>query len=79
MRKRYLMSAIARNLGVVIRSLFGLGTARNLQAEGDLADDSYFVWSNLPGELKRLTATINHVRQKPTGEPTASLAFVLAA
>ena len=34
-RKRYLMSGMARNLGLVMRQLFGMGTARSLQPEGD--------------------------------------------
>jgi transposase len=38
-RKRYLMSAIARNLGLVLRHLFGIGTAKSLQGEGGLADN----------------------------------------
>jgi len=33
-RKRYLMSGVARNLGLVMRRLFGFGTARSLQREG---------------------------------------------
>ena len=36
-RKRYLMSAMAHNLGIMMRRLFGMGTARGLQAEGGLA------------------------------------------
>jgi transposase len=41
-RKRYLMAAMAYNLGVIMRSLFGIGTARTLQAAGDLADGLRF-------------------------------------
>jgi len=63
-RKRYLMSAMARNLGLVMRSLFGFGTARSLQAEGDLADYLYFAWINMQGALKHLSATINCADQK---------------
>ena len=40
-QKRYLIAAVARNLGLVMRKLFGLGTPRGLQAEGGL---SVFVW-----------------------------------
>ena len=78
-RKRYLISAVARNLGLVMRSLFGFGTARSLQAEGSLADDLHFAWINMPSALKRLIATINRAGQKPIEEPTVSLAFALAA
>jgi transposase len=63
-QKRYLMSAMARNLGLVMRSLFGFGTARSLQAKGDLASGLYFAWVNIPGALKRLNAMIIRVGQK---------------
>ena len=33
-RKRYLMSAVARNLGLMMRAICGIGTPRSLQAEG---------------------------------------------
>jgi hypothetical protein len=36
-QKRYLLAAVARNLGLVMRKLFGIGTPRGLQAEGGLA------------------------------------------
>jgi transposase len=36
-RKRWLIQAAARNLGVLMRKLFGLGTARSQQAAGGLA------------------------------------------
>ena len=35
-QKRYLMAAVARNLGLIMRKLFAMGTARGLQAEGGL-------------------------------------------
>jgi hypothetical protein len=57
------MSAMTRNLGLVRRSSFGFGTARNLQAEGGLADDLYFAWLNMQSALKRLFATINRAGQ----------------
>ena len=53
-RKRYLMSAMARNLGLVLRHLFGIGTARSLQGEGGLADDLYAALFNTWTALKRL-------------------------
>ncbi|TWU27414.1 transposase [Bythopirellula polymerisocia] len=74
-RKRYLMSAMARNLGLVMRSLFGFGTARSLQAEGDLACGLYFAWVNMQHTLSRLHATNHRVGQKMVARP----AFVLAA
>jgi transposase len=74
-KKRYMMSAMARNLGLVMRSLFGMGSARSLQAEGDLADGLYFAWINTQGERKRLSATIFRLGQKMIAQP----AFALAA
>lgn len=41
-RKRWLMQAAARNLGLILRTLFGMGTARALQAAGGLALRIYF-------------------------------------
>jgi len=35
-QKRYLIAAVARNLGLVMRKLFGIGTPRGLQAESGL-------------------------------------------
>jgi transposase len=35
--KRYLLQAAARNLGLILRKLFGMGTPRGLQPEGALA------------------------------------------
>jgi transposase len=35
-QKRYLLAAVARNIGLVMRKLFGIGTPRGLQAEGGL-------------------------------------------
>lgn len=37
-RKRYLIAALARNLGLVMRAVFGIGTPRGLQSEGSAAD-----------------------------------------
>ncbi len=36
-QKRYLIAAVARNLGLVMRKLFGIGTPRGLQAAGGLS------------------------------------------
>jgi hypothetical protein len=37
-RKRHVIAAMARNLGLMMRALFGMGTPRSLQQEGQ-ADD----------------------------------------
>jgi transposase len=50
-RKRYLVAAMACNLGILMRSLFGIGTAKTLQAAGDLADGlcfALFITMHLP-------------------------------
>ena len=65
-RKRYLMSAMARNLGLVMRRRFGFGTARSLQAESDLADALHFAWLAIQRVLSRLLAATNRIRQKTT-------------
>jgi transposase len=74
-RKRYMMSAMARNLGLVMRSLFGFGTARSLQAEGGLACSLYFAWIHMQDALSHLHVTIHRVSQKMAARP----AFALAA
>ena len=64
-KKRYLTSAMARNLGLVLRALFGIGTARSLQGEGGLADNLYFALLDFLTALERLlTPTPRSHRQK---------------
>jgi transposase len=41
--KRYLLQAAARNLGLILRKLFGMGTPRGLQLEGALAALVHFI------------------------------------
>jgi transposase len=50
--KRYLIHAAGHNLGVVMRALFGIGTPRTLQGEGDFTPAPVFVaWSRLYAAL----------------------------
>lgn len=63
-KKRYLMSAMAHNLGLVMRELFGFGTARSLQAEGGLAEGMYTVWFKVQGVLKQLAAKVDRVNRR---------------
>jgi transposase len=73
--KRYLMSAMARNLGLVLRHLFGIGTPRSLQGEGDLADNLYVALLNTLATLGRLlTPTNRNQPQKPTAHQPLTLA-----
>jgi transposase len=46
-QKRYLIAAVARNLGLVMRKLFGIGTPRGLQAEGGLASLALLTWFHI--------------------------------
>jgi transposase len=42
--KRYLMYVAARNLGVMMRALFNMGTPRSLQAEGKASPCAVWTW-----------------------------------
>jgi transposase len=52
-QKRYLIAAVARNLGLVMRKLFGIGTPRGLQAEGGLSVSVRFVCFHIYSLLHR--------------------------
>lgn len=41
--KRYLLQVAARNLGLIMRELFGMGTPRGLQPEGDASSLVYLI------------------------------------
>jgi transposase len=43
-QKRYLIAAVARNLGLIMRKVFGMGTARGLQAAGGLVCSLWLTW-----------------------------------
>jgi transposase len=72
-RKRYLMSAMARNLGLLMRALFGIGTARSLQGEGGLADALYFALFNALTMFESLLLPTHHSR-KPKSSPATLFA-----
>jgi transposase len=57
LRKRYQIAAAAHNLGVLMRSLFGIGTPRGLQAFVDLALALYLAILTLPWRLRIRTFT----------------------
>ncbi len=44
LRKRWLLHAAARNLGLILRKMFGIGTARTLQGGGGLAARPHLTW-----------------------------------
>lgn len=74
--KRYLISAMARNLGLVLRHLLGIGTPRSLQGEGDLADNLQLALLNILTTLGRLPTPTNRT---PPQKPTAHQPLALAA
>jgi transposase len=52
-QKRYLIAAVARNLGLIMRKLFAMGTARGLQAEGGLVCLALPAWLHIRTFLHR--------------------------
>jgi transposase len=52
-QKRYLIAAVARNLGLVLRTLLALGTPRGLQAEGGVVCFVCLAWIHISGLLRR--------------------------
>jgi transposase len=53
--KRYLMYVAARNLGVIMRAIFGIGTPRTLQTKGEASPCAAFAWlAMVPAGLRRL-------------------------
>jgi transposase len=47
--KRYLLQVAARNLGLILRKLFGIGSARSLQGSAALVGFAHLVGTWLPG------------------------------
>jgi len=81
-RKRYLVSALARNLSVMMRTLFGMGTARSLQPqggdEGGLAALLHLAWLAIPTSWIALT-TFRMPASNLTRRTTQSSAQALVA
>jgi transposase len=75
-RKRHLMSAMARNLGLVMRALFGIGTARSLQGEHGLADALCIALLNALTALKQMMMPTHRLAMQNT---TANASFTIAA
>jgi transposase len=73
--KRYLMSAMAHNLGLVMRALFGMGTARSLQGRNGIADYLYLVLFNTWTTFERLwPPTPRSDQQKTAADHSLELA-----
>ncbi|WP_231954155.1 transposase [Pirellulimonas nuda] len=64
-RKRLLTSALVRNLGLVMRKLFGIGTPRGLQGEGGSAGLMQLAWL-LIAAMKNLWDTHARLGARPT-------------
>ena len=52
--KRYLLQVAARNLGLIMRKLFGMGTPRGLQTEGGAASPMYLLMVTLWSVLQTI-------------------------
>jgi transposase len=56
-QKRYLIAAMARNLGLLMRKLFAMGTAKGLQAAGGLLSLVCLAWFHLRFAFHRFCGT----------------------
>jgi transposase len=77
-RKRYLVAALARNLGVLMRAVFGMGTPRGLQPEG-APDDGLAPLSQLAQLAVRsiwgaIRTFATHLRRAAANEATQAQA-----
>jgi transposase len=52
-QKRYSIAAMARNLGLLMRKVFGIGTPRGLQAAGGFVLFVWFAWIHIHNLLSR--------------------------
>jgi hypothetical protein len=61
-QKRYLIAAVARNLGLIMRKVFAMGTPRGLQAEGGLVSSLCFTWLHVRHHVRPwwLVPTLHH-------------------
>ena len=76
--KRYLLQVAARNLGLIMRKLFGMGTPRGLQKAGELATPAYLpIYRALEHRLgsdSRFHAhtSVGRLRQRGSADPRAA-------
>lgn len=74
-RKRWTIQAAARNLGLIMRSLFGVGTSRSLQGELGLAHGVCLALSIIVGNIE--SWLIQLLTNRPTKySPQFSLALI---
>jgi transposase len=80
--KRYLLQVAARNLGLLMRKLFGMGTPRGLQPEGDdvsfvylahalLATACVMIWRAWSALQSRAVHALENCRRSPRLAPAA--------
>jgi transposase len=78
-RKRYLVSAMARNLGLLMRALFGMGTARSLQGEGGAAALLHRAWLAMLNAGSRIFVRWVPSKRQPTRNPNFVRRYARAA
>jgi transposase len=73
--KRYLMYVAAKNLGVVMRALFNMGTPRSLQTEGDGSPCAIWAWLSVwRTPWRRLSAALAAARARVATPPPCTTA-----
>ena len=77
-RKRYLISAMAHNLGIMMRRLFGMGTARSLQAAGGVAVVLCFALLAMMRRLRRMLPACNPISWSPFFRIQTSFSIIVA-
>ncbi len=70
-QKRYLIAAVARNLGLIMRKVFAMGTPRGLQAEGNLVSSVCLAWLHVRHDVRRWCLV-------PTSQQVVSLSYATA-
>jgi transposase len=71
-QKRYSIAAMARNLGLLMRKVFGIGTPRGLQAVRGLVSLVLFAWIHIQALLHRSLASFRHLSLGPSPCATAA-------
>lgn len=71
-QKRHLIAAAARNLGLIMRKVFGMGTARGLQAEGGVVSSVCLAWLHVCDYARRCWFAPKSNRIDSPGYATAS-------
>jgi transposase len=62
--KRYLLQVAARNLGLIMRKLFGMGTPRGLQPEGDAPSFVYLIYTLLATQWRAFRRAWNDLKSR---------------